>query len=155
MSADIITFRQLGPDDVDAVRELHTGLNERESYFRFFGPLPHQLGEMATALAQRDPAHCAVGAYRADQLIGMANFIALEGNRDAEAALVVTHDEQDHGIGTQLLEHLAQLARERGRERLVAQVLPNNSRMLRLLMDCDLPVTAHLYDGVVEIVIRL
>ncbi|MGY2061232.1 N-acetyltransferase family protein [Nocardia gipuzkoensis] len=155
MPNDVITFRRLGPDDVGAVRDLHTGLDERESYFRFFGPLPTKLGAMATALAQSDPAHCAVGAYRGDHLVGMANFIALDRRPDAEAALVVTHDEQDHGIGTQLLEQLAQLARERGIERLVAQVLPNNSRMLRLLMDCDLPVTAHLYDGIVEVAIRL
>ncbi|WP_433527287.1 GNAT family N-acetyltransferase [Nocardia pseudovaccinii] len=40
--------------------------------------------------------------------------------------MVVAHDEQAHGIGTDLLHRLADLARERGIERFVADVLPAN-----------------------------
>jgi hypothetical protein len=40
-------LRPLGPDDQDAVLRLHESLDERDGYFRFFGPLPlrvHDLG---------------------------------------------------------------------------------------------------------------
>ncbi|WP_433527288.1 hypothetical protein ACQPZ2_22055 [Nocardia pseudovaccinii] len=58
-----VAIRELGPDDTNALRELHAGLDEQDSYFRFFAPLPKNLGKVGAAIAKNDPAHCAVGAF--------------------------------------------------------------------------------------------
>ena len=45
---------------------------------------------------------------------------------EAEVAFLVEDQHQGRGIGQLLLEHLAQAGRERGVERFVAEVLPDN-----------------------------
>ena len=47
---------------------------------------------------------------------------------EAEVAFLVEDQHQGRGIGQLLLEHLAQAGRERGIERFVAEVLPDNQR---------------------------
>ena len=44
-------------------------------------------------------------------------------------------DHQARGVGSILLEHLAAAARERGFARFVAEVLPDNNRMLDVFTD--------------------
>ncbi|WP_280330816.1 GNAT family N-acetyltransferase [Nocardia wallacei] len=150
-----ITFRELDRDDVDAVVELHAALDERDSYYRFFGHQPRNLARIADGLSTNDPTHCAVGAFHAGRLVGMANLVVLPSSRTAETALVVAHEDQAHGIGTRLLHELARPARARGIQRLVADVLPSNARMMRLLTDSGLPFETARQDGVVHIAIRL
>ena len=45
---------------------------------------------------------------------------------EAEVAFLVEDEHQGRGIAQLLLEHLAQAGRERGVERFVAEVLPDN-----------------------------
>ncbi|MEV2226107.1 GNAT family N-acetyltransferase [Nocardia vinacea] len=155
MASISFAIRELGPDDTNALRELHAGLDEQDSYFRFFAPLPRNLDKVAAAIAKNDPTHCAVGAFIDGRLVGVANFIALEQPRTAEVAMVVAHDEQTHGIGTDLLYRLADLARERGIERFVADVLPANAKMMRLINESDFPVITHRQNGIVRVAIQL
>ncbi|MEV6139441.1 GNAT family N-acetyltransferase [Nocardia sp. NPDC051990] len=153
--APTITIRRLGPGDADAIRDLHAGMDEQDSIYRFFAPAPRDLHKVATAISQDDPAHGAVGAFVDDRLVGVANFVALEGTRTAEVALVVMLEEQERGIGTALLHRLAALARERGIDRFVADVMPTNSKMMRLIIDADFPVTAHRQDGIARVSVHL
>ncbi|QIS12540.1 GNAT family N-acetyltransferase [Nocardia arthritidis] len=148
-------IRQLGPADAEAIRALHAAMDAEDGYFRFFMPPPKDLHKVAHAIALRDPEHCAVGAFLGGELVGVANFIVLPGTRSAEVALVVAAEDQQHGIGTALLRSLAELAREHGIERFVAEVLPANSRMMRLLIDGGFPVTTYRQNGVVQVGIQL
>ena len=50
----------------------------------------------------------------------------------AEIAFVVVDAYQGQGIGTILMRHLALLAREAGLKELIAEVLPENTAMLKL-----------------------
>ena len=54
---------------------------------------------------------------------------------EAEVAFVVEDAHQGRGIGSVLLEHLADAARENGITRFVAEVLPENGGMLRVFSD--------------------
>ncbi|MEV5834870.1 GNAT family N-acetyltransferase [Nocardia sp. NPDC052112] len=154
-TAPPVTVRRLGPDDAPAIRHLHAGMDEQDSIFRFFTPAPKHLDKVAAAIARDDSAHGAVGAFLGDRLIGVANFVMLPGTKAAEVALVVAHDVQEHGIGTDLLHQLAALARERRIERFVAEVMPTNSKMMRLIIDADFPVTAHRQDDIARVSVRL
>jgi acyl-CoA synthetase (NDP forming) len=102
----------------------------------------------AHALGSPGPADVALGAFRGEALIGVAQSLVLRDDpASAEVALAVAHPEQAHGVGTLLLEHVASRARRRGVRRFVADVLPENARVRQVLADIGLPVRRWSDDG--------
>ncbi|WP_063920902.1 GNAT family N-acetyltransferase [Nocardia mikamii] len=150
-----VTYRRLTPGDCDAVRDLHATLSRRDGYYRFFGARPKHLGDLAAAVSMNDPKHCAFGAFIEDRLIGVANYVVLPDTDCAEVAMVVAHEDQQSGVGTALLTRLAEDARRHGIGRLAGDIMATNSKMMQLLMDIDLPMSAHRDDDVVHVVLRL
>jgi acyl-CoA synthetase (NDP forming)/GNAT superfamily N-acetyltransferase len=133
-------LRPLGPDDQDAVLRLHESLDERDRYFRFFGPLPPRVNDLVLGMtAPVDVRHASMGAFLHEELIGVAHYEVLAEPTEAEVALAVSGTVQAHGVGTLLLDHLVSLARRHGVRRFVAEVLTENGRMLRVFADCGLP----------------
>ena len=63
---------------------------------------------------------------------------------EAEVAFLVEDEHQGRGIAQLLLEHLAQAGRERGVERFVAEVLPDNQRMIQTFRDAGYRVASEL-----------
>ena len=64
-------------------------------------------------------------------IAGGGRYIVVEPGR-AEIAFVVVDAYQGQGVGTILMRHLAILARDAGLKELIAEVLPENSAMLKL-----------------------
>jgi RimJ/RimL family protein N-acetyltransferase len=64
-------------------------------------------------------------------IVGGGRYIVVEPGR-AEIAFVVIDAYQGQGIGTILMRHLAVLARDAGLQELIAEVLPENTAMLKL-----------------------
>ena len=62
---------------------------------------------------------------------GGGRFIVVQPGQ-AEIAFIVVDAYQGQGIGTILMRHLAVLARDAGLKELVAEVLPENTAMLKL-----------------------
>jgi succinyl-CoA synthetase alpha subunit/GNAT superfamily N-acetyltransferase len=140
---NVALVRTLYPADAPDVLALHTRLTERDRYFRFFGPGPSTLDKIATRIAaESGSAHGAVGCFVRSALVGVANFELLPGSADAEIALVVDGDAQAHGVATLLLEYLVSIARHEGIRRFVAEVLAENSKMIRVFADLGLPFEA-------------
>lgn len=136
----VAVVRTLGPADAAAVLALHQRLGERDSYLRFLGPRPAKLDEWVEQALTPTDSGAAVGAFLADTLVGVANYVMLPAAPgDAEFALVVDPTVQADGVGTLLLETLAALGRRRGLRNLVAEVSAENTRMLRVLRDLGLP----------------
>ncbi|WP_216207347.1 bifunctional acetate--CoA ligase family protein/GNAT family N-acetyltransferase [Amycolatopsis aidingensis] len=137
----VVLVRPLAAADAPEVLRLHQRLDERDSYFRFFGPLPRQLPELASRIATAAGSrHASAGAFLAGRLIGVAGY---EGTTDpgaCELALVVEGAAQAGGVGTLLLEHLVSVAREHGVRRLEAAVLAENTGIIRVLRDLGLPL---------------
>ncbi|MDX8034258.1 GNAT family N-acetyltransferase [Lentzea sp. BCCO 10_0856] len=143
----VVTVRELGPDDVSALLALHRGLPIEDQYLRFFSTSPRQLEDFVERMVSPDaPHHVVLGAFRDDRLLGAASYVVVRETDFAEVALVVSHAEQAHGVGTLLLEHLASLARSRGVRRFTADVLTINGRMLRVFTSMGL-VTSIVPDG--------
>ncbi|CAM3103787.1 GNAT family N-acetyltransferase [Saccharomonospora xinjiangensis] len=142
----IVEVRPLSAGDLDRLRRLHSGLTERDRYFRFFTSRPANLDALLRRLVSSTGAeheHAALGAFLGDDLVGMAHYEPVAGSDEAEVAFVVDHRQQAHGVGTLLLEHLASLARRRGVRRFVAEVLAENTAMLRVFRDIGMPLTAN------------
>ncbi|MFJ8962606.1 GNAT family N-acetyltransferase [Lentzea sp. NPDC102401] len=135
----VVMVRELGPGDVVALLDLHRSLPTEDQYLRFFSTSPRQLEDFVQRMVSPDePRHVVVGALRGEKLLGAASYVAVGESDGAEVALVVSHVEQTHGVGTLLLEHLVSLARGRGVRRFTAEVLAINFRMLRVFTDMGL-----------------
>jgi len=61
---------------------------------------------------------------------------------------------QNRGIGTVLLKHLLGLAHTQGVAQIVAEVLPQNTRMLELVAGSGVPVRQTLDEGVIQLVLQ-
>ena len=84
-------------------------------------------------------------------MIGCGSFEYGDADRgSAEIALAVADGMHGRGVGTLLLEHLVSVARSRGIRAFTAQMLAENTSMLRLFADAGLPVhralAGHVYD---------
>jgi acyl-CoA synthetase (NDP forming)/GNAT superfamily N-acetyltransferase len=148
----VVTVRELGPGDVMALLQLHRSLPTEDQYLRFFSTSPRQLEDFVQRMVSPDePGHVVVGALRGDELLGAASHVVIGESGSAEVALVVSHAEQAHGVGTLLLEHLVSLARGRGVRRFTAEVLAINFRMLRVFTDMGLVWTVVADGDVVHV----
>jgi ribosomal protein S18 acetylase RimI-like enzyme len=63
-------------------------------------------------------------------IIGGGRYIVVQPGK-AEVAFAVVDQYQGQGIGSTLMHHLATIARSSGLRELVAQVLPDNTAMLK------------------------
>ena len=137
MRADggLVHIRPVAASDANALRALHARVSDRSMYLRFLG-LGRSAGEKyVTLLIQpATPSHQTLTAWIGTQLVGVAGFERSAGDV-AEAALLVADDRQHQGIGTLLLEYLADVARRNGIHRFEADVLGENLLALRTLRD--------------------
>ena len=96
----------------------------------------HSAGQRATAetLLGAGGARRFV-AVQGGQVVGAACYIPLTEPGVAELAVAVSDRDHGHGVGTRLVERLAESARAEGLQRLLALVLVENRPMLNLLGD--------------------
>ena len=85
-----------------------------------------------------------------DQIIAVGRYDVVRP-REAEVAFLVEDQHQGRGIGQLLLEHLAQAGRERGVERFVADVLPDNQRMIQTFRDAGYRVASAYDEGLLQL----
>ena len=158
ISTDVIlrdgsTLRLRAPlaADADSMLEFISGLSEHSRYLRFHG-FP-ALGPKLVAPfldPDWDERGALIGCHEG-RMVALANFVRLRERRAAEVAFTVADDFQGRGMGTRLLERLAELAAEAGIESFVAEVLPENQSMLVVFRDAGFELTRELDGGAVEV----
>ena len=148
-----IAIRRLTEHDVDAIVDLHRQLTDREKYFRFFTMHPARLEEFVHKLVQRTPTRCALGAFENGQLIGVGNYVVTSDAQSAEVAVAVAHEDHLRGVATTLLRLLGSAARSHGIRWFVADVLAENTDMLRVLSGTGWQRTQR-FDGP-ELIVRI
>ena len=131
-----ITIRALRPDDRDEMLLAIGRTSVQSLRRRFFAPKKgFSEQEMAFFLDIDFESHVAIVAEIAEDgrpvIAGGGRYIVVEPGQ-AEIAFVVVDAYQAQGIGTILMRHLAILARNAGLKELVAEVLPENTAMLKL-----------------------
>jgi len=144
-------IRPITPDDADALQRFHLGQSERSTYMRFFAPMERLSDSMLrqfTHVDHRDQV--ALVLVDGEEIIAVGRFERLPGG-DAEVAFNVADSAQGKGLGSVLLEHLAAAGRELGVRRFVADVLPQNARMLRVFSDAGYDVQSRMEDGIVSV----
>jgi acyl-CoA synthetase (NDP forming)/GNAT superfamily N-acetyltransferase len=148
-----VHLRPIRTDDAPAIVDLHSRMSERTRYLRYFSPYPRiperDLERFVTVDHVDREAFVVVTGAR---IMAVGRYERLgPGSPDAEVAFVVEDAHQGRGIGSVLLEHLAEAARENGITRFVAEVLPQNGGMLRVFGDFGYQVQRRYADGVVHL----
>jgi acyl-CoA synthetase (NDP forming)/GNAT superfamily N-acetyltransferase len=147
-----MTIRPAGPGDYEAVRRLHEAMSPDNLYFRFFSASRASAEREARRLCLEGvPGLTALLGLLGDELVGVASYEVTSDGAEAEIALAVADAMHRRGIATLLLEHLVSLARARGVKTFVAEVLPDNYPVLRVLSDAGLTVRRRYANGVVDL----
>ncbi|MEV7972012.1 GNAT family N-acetyltransferase [Cellulomonas sp. NPDC089187] len=145
-------IRPIRPEDADALQTFHVAQSEQSIYLRFFAPLerlPDRDLARFTQVDHRDRV-ALVAVTQDDAIIGVARYDKV-GPDEAEVAFNIADAHSGRGLGSVLLEHLAAAARERGIKRFVAEVLPQNGRMIAVFREAGYTLRQRLEDGVVQV----
>lgn len=147
-----VHLRPIRPEDADSIVTFHSRLSDRTRYYRYFGPYPRMSQRDVDRFTHVDHANrVALVAMLGDDIVAVGRFDRLSGGDSAEVAFVVQDEHQGRGLGSILLEHLAAAAREVGLGRFVAEVLAENSRMVRVFRDAGYQVKRAMEEGLVHL----
>ena len=87
--------------------------------------------------------------------LALAGLIFLIAVMAAEIAFMVTDAYQRQGIGVALMRHLTTIARSAGLIELTAEVLAENTPMLKIFQNSGLSTSAKRQGGIVHVEMRL
>lgn len=144
-------IRPLCPQDADALGVFHSRLSPETVYFRYFAPHPELSSDEITHLTSVDYFdRVALVVLWRGEIIGVGRYDRVD-DVSAEVAFVIRDDAQGRGVGSLLLEHLAAAGRERGLQKFIAEVLPQNGRMLSTFRYAGYSISQGTADGVVHV----
>lgn len=146
-----VLLRPIMPSDADGLVALHSRLSARALYLRFFGPypkIPPSDLQRFTTVDHRN--RVALVAVLGDDLLAVARYERISDD-SAEVAFIVQDDHQGRGLGSIMLEHLAAAAAGRGIKRFVAEVLAENTQMVRVFRDAGYQISRELDAGVLHL----
>ena len=150
-----LRLRPTTPDDADLLVRFFAELSPESRYLRFQGAGTIDARTVEPFLhTDFDSTVSLVGELEGEP-VTLATYVRLRDAHRAEVAFAVADTLQGKGIGTRLLERLAAHASRAGIDEFVAQVLPQNSAMLRVFGDAGFAVTRQLEEGVVEVKLEL
>lgn len=155
-----VRLRPLRREDAPLLREGMGRLSARSRRLRFHSAVTGLSDAQLKALVDLDQ-HDRV-ALVADVLedgdhhaVGVARYAAVPGDGPPEFAIVVEDAYQGRGIGRLLLGALFDHARRSGFDRLTAEVLAENDRMLHLLREVARDIELQRQGGSFHVDVRL
>ena len=154
-----VVIRALRPDDrADLVRAINRS-SAQSRYLRFFGAKRFFTDQEISFFTNVDFVNHVALIATAKQnghpvVAGGGRYVVTEPGK-AEMAFTVVDEFQGQGIGTALLRHLVAIARDAGLNELTAEVLPDNTPMLKVFEHSGLPLSVTCEPGVVHAILRL
>jgi acetyltransferase len=137
-----ILFRPIRPDDESLMVNFHKTLSEQSVYLRYF----HMENLNARVAHERLIQKCFID-YRQEmalvadrtapetgqhEILAVGRLSKILTGTEAELAVLVSDDYQRHGLGTELVRRLIQVARDEKLHEIVANILPENLGMCAL-----------------------
>ena len=145
--------------DADQLIGFFRSLSEDSLYMRFHG-MPSVGPRLVKPVldsdwVERGALAGALSADGGDRIVALGSYARLREPATAEVAFAVADELQGKGVGSRLLEQLAEFGGEVGIERFVAEVLPSNRAMLSVFEDAGFRQTRELDEGVIEVRLEL
>ncbi|GAB3212467.1 GNAT family N-acetyltransferase [Marinactinospora thermotolerans] len=148
-------IRPITPQDAGLLQEFHSRLSPETIYYRFFAPYPklsRRDVERFTTVDYED--RVALIATIGDPMVAVVRYDKV-GPDEAEVAFVVEDAHQGRGLASVLLEHIGEAARERGVRRFIADVLPENRRMINVFREAGYTAQQTFDEGVIRLTLDL
>jgi acetate---CoA ligase (ADP-forming) len=143
------------PDDAAALLAFFDSLSDESLYLRFHGHPSVDARLVDPVLAPDWFERGALVGASESRIVAVANYVRLRDVRAAEVAFAVADDFQGRGVGTRLLEQLAAAASGVGIEEFVAEVMADNTAMLRVFTDAGFETTRETLLGTTEVRLAL
>ncbi|MEV7289820.1 GNAT family N-acetyltransferase [Streptomyces sp. NPDC093252] len=152
--------RPIVVDDADRLVSFYEQVSDESKYYRFFAPYPRLSAKDVHRFTHHDFVDRVglaatiggefIATVRYDR-IGPDGMPASAPADEAEVAFLVQDAHQGRGVASALLEHIAAVARERGIRRFAAEVLPANTKMIKVFTDAGYTQKRSFEDGVVRL----
>lgn len=154
-----VEIRALKPEDRDSLLAAVGRTSDQSLYRRFFTFKRSFTDQEVDFYVNVDfSTHVALVAVLEEngraEIVGGARYIVMRPGQ-AEVAFAVADEHQGNGIGAALMRHLTALAQQAGLSELVADVLPDNTAMLKVFEASGLITTARREPDAVHIVIQI
>ncbi|MFF4755483.1 bifunctional acetate--CoA ligase family protein/GNAT family N-acetyltransferase [Streptomyces sp. NPDC002514] len=170
-------IRPITADDADRLVSFYEQVSDESKYYRFFAPYPRLSAKDVHRFTHHDFVdRVGLAATIGDEFIATVRYDRVdtdglpapfglppattpaEGRAgtaptvsdQAEVAFLVQDAHQGRGVASALLEHIAAVARERGIRRFAAEVLPANTKMIKVFTDAGYTQKRSFEDGVVR-----
>ena len=149
-------IRDARADDEPELRRFHGALSRESQYFRFFAVRGQYEAEIARIRNAEPSNDVVLVGESGGRIVGVAGYTrnAHDATR-ADIALAIADRLQGRGAGTCLLERLADIARRRHIRFFDADVLGDNTRMMRVFQDSGFVIARQLKDAVFHVVLSL
>lgn len=144
--------------DEDKLISFFNRLNMRTVYLRFHYAMTHMSKQQAQDLCTVDYDNTfalvgIVGEESEEKIVAVARYTRLPKGDSAEVAFTIEDAYQEVGIGTQLLERLADIARAKGIAKLEGEVLAENKNMMIVFRDSGFKVVEEMEEGIYRVVL--
>ncbi|MFH8220716.1 GNAT family N-acetyltransferase [Streptomyces sp. NPDC018057] len=153
-------IRPITAEDADRLVSFYEQVSDESKYYRFFAPYPRLSAKDVHRFTHHDFVDRVglaatvggefIATVRYDR-IGPAGAPGPAPGDEAEVAFLVQDAHQGRGVASALLEHIAAVARERGIRRFSAEVLPANTKMIKVFTDAGYTQKRSFEDGVVRL----
>ena len=153
-------IRPITAEDADRLVSFYEQVSDESKYYRFFAPYPRLSAKDVHRFTHHDfvdrvgLAATVGGEFIATVRYDRINTEGLPASApadEAEVAFLVQDAHQGRGVASALLEHVAAVARERGIRRFAAEVLPANTKMIKVFTDAGYTQERSFEDGVVRL----
>ncbi|MER6978625.1 GNAT family N-acetyltransferase [Streptomyces carpinensis] len=153
-------IRPITAHDADRLVSFYEQVSDESKYYRFFAPYPRLSAKDVHRFTHHDFVDRVglaatiggefIATVRYDR-VGAGGMPASAPADEAEVAFLVQDAHQGRGVASALLEHIAAVARERGIRRFTAEVLPANTKMIKVFTDAGYTQKRSFEDGVVRL----
>ncbi|WP_156725569.1 bifunctional acetate--CoA ligase family protein/GNAT family N-acetyltransferase [Streptomyces apocyni] len=157
-------IRPITSADADRLVSFYEQVSDESKYYRFFAPYPRLSAKDVHRFTHHDYVdRVGLAVTVGGEFIATVRYDRIDEHGrpasppadEAEVAFLVQDAHQGRGVASTLLEHIGAVARERGVRRFVAEVLPANSKMIKVFTDAGYQQKRSFEDGVVRLEFEL
>jgi len=131
-----VLIRPIRPEDEAMMARFHATVSERSVYLRYFHMLPFDTRVAHERLARicfiDYDREMVLVAEREGEIVAVGRLVREDQANNAEFAVLISDKFQGHGLGTELLKRLIEIARADGLARVVADILGENRQMIEI-----------------------
>ncbi|MFJ8824228.1 GNAT family N-acetyltransferase [Streptomyces sp. NPDC102467] len=153
-------IRPITTEDAERLTSFYEQVSDESKYYRFFAPYPRLSDKDVHRFTHHDYVdRVGLAATVGGEFIATVRYDRIDATGrpastpadEAEVAFLVQDAHQGRGVASALLEHVAAVARERGIRRFAAEVLPANTKMIKVFTDAGYTQKRSFEDGVVRL----